>query len=88
MAAEDIGKVAYGIFKAGQQYIGKTVGVAGEFLTVNEMCQKIDRKIHVDLRREPSGGCGDLVLHKGSKCGSSRFAATNFGRSPGDAGST
>ena len=30
IAAEDIGKVAYGIFKAGQQYIGKTVGIAGE----------------------------------------------------------
>ncbi len=30
IAAEDIGKVAYGIFKAGQQYIGKTVGINGE----------------------------------------------------------
>ena len=27
MAAEDIGKSAYGIFKAGQQYVGKTVGI-------------------------------------------------------------
>ncbi len=27
MAAEDIGKCAYGIFKAGQQYVGKTVGI-------------------------------------------------------------
>src|SRR5437868_14871610 len=27
MAAEDIGKTVYGIFKAGQQYIGKTVGI-------------------------------------------------------------
>ena len=47
MAAEDIGKVAYGIFKAGQQYVGKTVGVAGEFLTVNEMCQKIEKGLGI-----------------------------------------
>jgi uncharacterized protein YbjT (DUF2867 family) len=33
VAAEDIGAVAYGIFKAGKAYIGKTVGVAGEHLT-------------------------------------------------------
>ena len=37
IAGEDIGKVALGIFKAGQQYIGKTVGIAGEFLTIDEM---------------------------------------------------
>ena len=30
IAAEDIGKVAYGIFKAGDELIGKTVGIAGE----------------------------------------------------------
>jgi uncharacterized protein YbjT (DUF2867 family) len=47
MAAEDIGKIAYGIFKAGQQYVGKTVGVAGEFLTIGEMCQKIEKGIGV-----------------------------------------
>lgn len=29
MAAEDIGKCAYGIFKKGTEYIGKTVGIAG-----------------------------------------------------------
>ena len=35
IAAEDIGKVAYGIFKAGQQYVGKTVGILGENLTIS-----------------------------------------------------
>src|SRR5690606_20902045 len=30
IAAEDIGKVAYGVFKAGDQYVGKTVGIMGE----------------------------------------------------------
>ncbi|MCX6164791.1 MAG: NmrA/HSCARG family protein, partial [Ignavibacteriae bacterium] len=32
IAAEDIGKCAYGIFKKGNEYIGKTVGIAGEHL--------------------------------------------------------
>ena len=33
VAAEDIGRVAYGIFKAGRKYVGQKVGVAGEQLT-------------------------------------------------------
>lgn len=37
IAAEDIGKCALGIFKKGQEYIGKRVGVAGEHLTGTEM---------------------------------------------------
>jgi uncharacterized protein YbjT (DUF2867 family) len=41
IAAEDIGKVAYAIFKGGQQYIGKTVGIAGESLSFDEMSQKL-----------------------------------------------
>src|SRR5437867_3583073 len=41
IAAEDIGKVAYGIFKAGQQYIGKTVGITGENLTLEQMSEKL-----------------------------------------------
>jgi uncharacterized protein YbjT (DUF2867 family) len=32
MWAGDIGKCAYGIFKGGQEYIGKTVGIAGEHI--------------------------------------------------------
>jgi hypothetical protein len=41
VAAEDIGKVAYGIFKGGEQYVGKTVGVASELLTIPEMAEKL-----------------------------------------------
>lgn len=37
IAASDIGKCAYGIFKAGSEYIGKTVGVSGGQLTGDEM---------------------------------------------------
>ncbi|HEX5418805.1 MAG TPA: NmrA/HSCARG family protein [Gammaproteobacteria bacterium] len=43
IAAEDIGKAAYGIFKADPQYIGKTVGIAGEALTINEMGQRLSK---------------------------------------------
>jgi uncharacterized protein YbjT (DUF2867 family) len=37
IAAEDIGRCAYGIFKAGDEYVGRTVGIAGEHLTGAEM---------------------------------------------------
>lgn len=41
IAAEDIGKCAYGIFKKGKELIGKTVGIAGEKLSGNEMAAKL-----------------------------------------------
>jgi uncharacterized protein YbjT (DUF2867 family) len=47
IAAEDIGKVAYGIFKAGQPYIGKTVGILGEALTIEEMGQTLSKVLGV-----------------------------------------
>ena len=47
IAAEDIGKVAYGIFKAGPQYIGKKVGIYGEALTIDEMGQKLASNIGI-----------------------------------------
>lgn len=37
IAAEDIGKCAYGIFKRGRELIGKSVGIAGEFLSGAQM---------------------------------------------------
>jgi uncharacterized protein YbjT (DUF2867 family) len=45
IAGEDIGKCALGIFKAGDQYIGKTVGIAGEFLTIEEMGQSLAKNL-------------------------------------------
>jgi len=47
IAAEDIGAVAYGIFKAGPQYIGKTVGIVGENLSVQQMCDKISKVLGI-----------------------------------------
>jgi uncharacterized protein YbjT (DUF2867 family) len=41
IAGEDIGKCAFGVFKGGDQYIGKTVGIAGEFLTIDQMGQSL-----------------------------------------------
>ena len=41
MAAEDIGKCAYGIFKKGSEYIGKSVGIAGEHLTGKQMADAL-----------------------------------------------
>jgi uncharacterized protein YbjT (DUF2867 family) len=47
IAAEDIGKTAYGIFKAGSQYIGKKVGIYGEALTIKEMGEKLSKGIGI-----------------------------------------
>lgn len=45
IAAEDIGKCAYGIFKRGKEFIGKTVGIAGEHLSGEEMAAKLTRAL-------------------------------------------
>ena len=41
IAVEDIGRCAYGIFRAGGQYVGKTVGIAGEHLTGAQMAKAL-----------------------------------------------
>jgi len=50
MAAEDIGKCAYGIFKKGSEYVGKSVGIAGEHLTGKQMADALSvalgREVH------------------------------------------
>ena len=45
IAAEDIGACAYGIFKRGKEYIGKTVGIAGEHLTGAQMAAALTRAL-------------------------------------------
>jgi uncharacterized protein YbjT (DUF2867 family) len=45
MASEDIGKCAYEIFKKGSEYIGKTVGIAGEHLTGAQMASALTRAL-------------------------------------------
>jgi uncharacterized protein YbjT (DUF2867 family) len=45
IATEDIGKCAYGIFKKGDEFIGKTVGVAGEHLTGTQMAAALTQAL-------------------------------------------
>ncbi|HZE87920.1 MAG TPA: NmrA/HSCARG family protein [Verrucomicrobiae bacterium] len=45
MAAEDIGRCAYGIFKKGPELIGRTVGVAGEHLTGSQMATSLTKAL-------------------------------------------
>jgi uncharacterized protein YbjT (DUF2867 family) len=45
MAAEDIGKCAYGIFKKDREFIGKTIGIVGEKLNGNEMAAKLSKAL-------------------------------------------
>lgn len=49
IAAEDIGKCAYGIFKRGHELIGKTVGVAGEHLTGQEMADALSSALNKEV---------------------------------------
>jgi len=50
IAAEDIGKCAYGIFKRGPEFIGKTVGIAGEHLTGTEMAAAMSKALGQEVR--------------------------------------
>jgi uncharacterized protein YbjT (DUF2867 family) len=45
IAAEDIGKCAYGVFKAGSRYLNQTVGIAGEHLTGAQMAAAMTRAL-------------------------------------------
>jgi uncharacterized protein YbjT (DUF2867 family) len=45
IAADDIGRCAYGVFKRGHDLVGKTVGVAGEHLTGAEMAAALTRAL-------------------------------------------
>jgi len=50
IATEDIGKCAYGIFKRGAEFIGKTVGVAGEHLTGAQMAAALTKALGREVR--------------------------------------
>jgi uncharacterized protein YbjT (DUF2867 family) len=63
IAAEDIGRCAYGIFKRGAELAGRTVGVAGEHLTGREMAagltQALGREVvHQDVPFDVYRGLG------------------------------
>ena len=50
MAAEDIGRSAYAIFKRGEEFIGQTVGVAGEHLTGGQMAAALAQAYGREVR--------------------------------------
>jgi len=50
IAAEDIGKVAYGIFTAGQRYLKQTVGIVGENLSFDEMSEKLSKGLNIPVK--------------------------------------
>ena len=50
IAAGDIGACAYGIFKAGTEFVGATVGIAGEHLTGTEMAAALTDALGQDVR--------------------------------------
>ncbi len=45
IAADDIGKCAYGVFKKGSSLINKTIGIAGEKLNGKEMATKLSKSL-------------------------------------------
>jgi uncharacterized protein YbjT (DUF2867 family) len=49
IAAADIGKCAYAIFKGGSQWIGKTVGIAGDHLTGDQMAAAYSKALGKDV---------------------------------------
>jgi uncharacterized protein YbjT (DUF2867 family) len=49
IAAEDIGKAAYAIFKRGKEFIGRTVGVAGEHLTGAQLAAGLSRALGQEI---------------------------------------
>ena len=49
ISADDIGKCAYGIFKSGNKYIGKTIGIAGDHLTGKEMAEKLSKALGEEI---------------------------------------
>ena len=49
IAAEDIGRCAYGIFKRGHELIGNTVGIAGEHLTGAQMAAAFSKALGTEV---------------------------------------
>jgi uncharacterized protein YbjT (DUF2867 family) len=53
IAAEDIGRCAYGVFKRGKEFIGKRIGIAGEHLTGAQMASAMGRHLGKEVRFNP-----------------------------------
>lgn len=53
IAAEDIGKCAYGIFKKGPSLAGERIGIAGEHLTGEQMAAVLSEQLGVTIAYQP-----------------------------------
>ena len=49
IASDDIGKCAYAIFRAGGEFLGKTVGIAGDHLTGKQMAAALSEALGVEV---------------------------------------
>jgi uncharacterized protein YbjT (DUF2867 family) len=82
IAAEDIGMCAYGIFKRGREYIGKTVGIAGGHLTGAEMAAALTKALGEEVRYndvppEVSAASAFPALTTSATCSSSSATSTS-----------
>jgi uncharacterized protein YbjT (DUF2867 family) len=50
IVAEDIGRCAYRILERGDEFLGKTVGIAGELLTGGEMAERLTAALRERVR--------------------------------------
>jgi uncharacterized protein YbjT (DUF2867 family) len=50
IGAEDIGRCAYGVFRRGNEYVGRTVGIAGEHLTGAQMAAGLTKALGQEIR--------------------------------------
>jgi uncharacterized protein YbjT (DUF2867 family) len=50
IAVDDIGKCAYGVFKRGAEFFGRTIGIAGDHLTGAQMAASLARALGQDVR--------------------------------------
>ena len=53
IAVEDIGKAAYAIFQRGDEFINRTVGIAGEHLSGGEMASALSRALGREIAYNP-----------------------------------
>jgi uncharacterized protein YbjT (DUF2867 family) len=63
IAAEDIGRCAHGVFRGGSEFVGQTVGIAGEHLSGAEMAAALAHALgrevrHLDVPPEVYRGFG------------------------------
>jgi len=50
IASDDIGKCAYAIFRKGREFLGKTVGLAGDHLTGYQMAASLTKALGKEIR--------------------------------------